>query len=160
MGGCVSKPEAQKLQSSYLTGLTNVISYAIEDGKLVLYAANKQRMGTDALSRGRAVRPGNNLGTMFYPSADAVDAVPVLPGAAITAWFDGGKLSGSAGCNDYTADYKRDDTELTFGPVAATKKMCAEPAGVMEQENAYLKMLAEVGAVPISLRARSNRPGG
>ena len=36
---------------------------------------------------------------------------------------------------------------MTFGPVAATKKMCAEPAGVMEQENAYLKLLAEVHAI-------------
>jgi len=145
-GGCVSKPEAQKLQSSYLTGLTNVISYAIEDGKLVLYAANKQRMGTMAPLEAVPFE-GTTWELMFYPSADAVDAVPVLPGAAITARFDGGKLTGNAGCNDYTADYKRDNTQLTFGPVVTTKKMCTEPAGVMEQENAYLKMLAEVGAI-------------
>jgi heat shock protein HslJ len=146
LGGCVAKPEAQKLQSSYLTGLTNVISYAIEDGKLVLYAANKQRMGTMA-PLDAVPFEGTTWDLMFYPSADAVDAVPVLPGAAITARFEGGKVTGNAGCNDYTADYKRDDTRLTFGPVAATEKMCAEPAGVMEQEDAYLKMLPEVGAI-------------
>jgi len=145
-GGCVSKPEAQKLQASYLTGLASVVSYAIEDGKLVLYAANQQRMGTMAPLEAVPFE-GTTWELMFYPSADAVDAVPVLPGAAITARFDGGKLTGNAGCNDYTAEYKRDDTQLTVGPVAATKKMCAEPAGVMEQENAYLKMLAEVGAI-------------
>jgi heat shock protein HslJ len=146
LGGCLSKPEAEKLQSSYLTGLTNVISYAIEDGKLVLYAANKQRMGTMAPLEAVPFE-GTTWELMFYPSADAVDAVPVLPGAAITARFGGGKLTGNAGCNDYTADYKRDSTQLTFGPVAATKKMCAEPAGVMEQENTYLKLLAEVGVI-------------
>ena len=146
LGGCIAKPEAQKLQSSYLTGLANVISYAIEDGKLVLYAANKQRMGTMAPLEAVPFE-GTTWDLMFYPSADAVDAVPVLPGAAITARFDGGKLTGNAGCNDYTADYKRDDTQLTFGPVTVTEKMCAEPAGVMEQEKAYLKMLAEVGAI-------------
>lgn len=145
-GGCVSKPEAQKLQASYLTGLASVVSYAIEDGKLVLYAANQQRMGTMAPLEAVPFE-GTTWELMFYSSADAVDAVPVLPGAAITARFDGGKLTGNAGCNDYTADYTRDNTQLTFGPVAATKKMCAEPAGVMEQENTYLKLLAEVGAI-------------
>ena len=154
LGGCIAKPEAQKLQSSYLTGLANVISYAIEDGKLVLYAANKQRMGT--MEPLEAVPfEGTTWELMFYPSADAVDAVPVLPGATITARFDGGKLTGNAGCNDYSADYKRDDTQLTFGAVTVTEKMCAEPAGVMEQEKAYLKTLAEV-ARSISLRARSS----
>jgi heat shock protein HslJ len=127
-------------------GLASVISYAIEDGKLVLYAANQQRMGTMAPLEAVPFE-GTTWELMFYPSTDAVDAVPVLPGAAVSARFDGGKLTGNAGCNDYTADYKRDNTQLTFGPVAATKKMCAEPAGVMEQENAYLKLLAEVGAI-------------
>ena len=146
LGGCVAKPEAQKLQSSYLTGLTNVISYAIEDGKLVLYAANQQRMGTMAPLEAVPFE-GTTWDLMFYPSADAVDAVPVLPGAAITAQFDGGKITGNAGCNDYSADYKRDDTRLTFGAVTVTEKMCVEPAGVMEQEDVYLKMLPEVGAI-------------
>ena len=146
LGGCVSKPDAAKWQASYLTALAAVANYAIEDGKLVLYAASKQRMGTMAPLKAVPLE-GTAWELMFYPSSDAVAAVPVIPGAAITARFDGGKLTGNAGCNDYTADYKRDNTQLTFGPVSATKKMCAEPAGVMEQETAYLEMLAEVGAI-------------
>jgi len=146
LGGCISKPEAEKMQASYLMGLASVISYAIEDGKLVLYAANQQRMGTMAPLEAVPFE-GTTWDLMFYPSADAVDAVPVLPGAAITARFDGGKLTGSAGCNNYSADYKRDDTQLTLGAVTVTEQMCAEPAGVMEQEKAYLGMLPKVGAI-------------
>ena len=146
LGGCVSKPEAQKMQSSYLAALANTVSYAVEEGKLVLFAAAQQRMMTMVPLKGVPFE-GTTWELMFYPSSDAVAAVPVLPGTTITARFDGGKLTGNAGCNDYTADYKRDNTQLTFGPVAATKKMCAEPAGVMEQENTYLGMLAEVGAI-------------
>jgi heat shock protein HslJ len=145
-GGCVSEPEAQKQQSSYFAGLASVVSYAIENGKLVLYAANQQRMGTMAPLEAVPFE-GPTWELIFYTSSEAVDAVPVLPGAKITARFDGEKLTGNAGCNDYTTGYQRDNTRLTFGPVAATKKMCAEPAGVMEQENAYLKMLAEIGAI-------------
>ena len=63
------------------------------------------------------------------------------------ARFDGGKLTGNAGCSDYNAEYAETATQLKVGPVAVTKKMCAAPEGVMEQENAYLKTLAEVGAI-------------
>ena len=75
LGGCIAKPEAEKLQSSYLTGLANVISYAIEDGKLVLYAANKQRMGTMAPLEAVPFE-GTTWELMFYPSADAVGRGP------------------------------------------------------------------------------------
>jgi heat shock protein HslJ len=146
LGGCVSKPEAQKMQSSYLTALANTVSYAVEEGKLVLFAAAQQRMMT-MVPLEAVPFEGTTWELMFYPSADAVDAVPVLPGAAITARFDGGKLTGNAGCNNYSADYKRDGTRLTLGAVTVTEQMCAEPAGVMEQEKAYLGMLAEVGAI-------------
>ena len=136
LGGCVSKPEAQKMQSSYLTALANG---SVMRSRTASWSCTPRSAthGDDGSPGGRALR-GNTWELMFYPSSDAVAAVPVLPGAAITARFDGGKLTGNAGCNDYTADYKRDNTQLTFGPVAATKKMCAEPAGVMEQENTYL----------------------
>ena len=37
---------------------------------------------------------------------DGNATVPVIPDTTITAFFDGqGTVSGSAGCNDYTASY-------------------------------------------------------
>ena len=75
LGGCVSKPEAQKMQSSYLTALANTVSYAVEDGKLVLFAAAQQRMMT-MVPLEAVPFEGTTWDLMFYPSADAVDAVP------------------------------------------------------------------------------------
>ena len=63
-------------------------------------------------------------------------------GTEITAVFaEDGTLSGSAGCNNYTAGYTVDGDAIQIGPAASTRKMCAEPEGVMEQEQEYLAAL-------------------
>ena len=66
----------------------------------------------------------------------------------ITAVFgpDGG-LSGSGGCNDYNATYAVSGDALTLGPVAATKKACADD--VMTEENAYFAALENVATFDI-----------
>ena len=38
---------------------------------------------------------------------------------------------------------------LTIGPAGATRKMCAAPQGIMEQEQAYLASLASVAGYRI-----------
>ncbi len=63
----------------------------------------------------------------------------LLGGSEISAEFgEGGTLSGLAGCNNYTATYTIDGDSIQIGPPASTRKMCAEPEGIMEQEAAYL----------------------
>ncbi len=62
----------------------------------------------------------------------------------VTAYFQGTKISGSAGCNNYNSTYARDGDKLTFSPAASTRKVCADPAGIMEQEEAVLTRLTEV----------------
>jgi heat shock protein HslJ len=68
--------------------------------------------------------------------------VSVLTGTQLTLDFGkDGRASGSAGCNRFTGTYKVAGSTVSIGPVAATRKMCLEPASVMEQEDAYLKAL-------------------
>jgi len=64
-----------------------------------------------------------------------------LDGAPIYIQFKDGELSGSAGCNTYNGGYTSDDKTLSVKNVVATRKVCAEPAGVMEQEETYLSLL-------------------
>jgi len=66
-----------------------------------------------------------------------------VPGTAVTMQFADGKVSGSTGCNSYSAGYKAGLRSLSIEkPVAATLKACA-PA-VASQERAFLSMLASV----------------
>jgi heat shock protein HslJ len=66
----------------------------------------------------------------------------VLPGTEITAIFDGtGTVSGSAGCNRYSASYSGALNNLAIGTPATTKMNCPSPPGTMSQESLYLTTL-------------------
>ena len=66
----------------------------------------------------------------------------VMAGTELTANFDAkGNLSGFGGCNEYSADVRATPPKISIGPVASTRKSCGTPAGVMDQETAYLAAL-------------------
>lgn len=68
--------------------------------------------------------------------------VPELPGSTVTARFhDDGTISGSAGCNTYSAQYTTKELSITLTETAVTEMFCTAP-GVMDQETAYLSDLA------------------
>jgi len=75
---------------------------------------------------------------------DQGETVPAIEGSAVTAEFSDDRVFGNAGCNDYGASYDSGGGALTVAPVGVTRQVCAEPAGVMEQELAFLGAL--VGA--------------
>lgn len=65
-----------------------------------------------------------------------------LPNTNVSAIFsDNGNVSGSAGCNRYFAAYSASGESIKIGPAGATRKMCAWPKGIMEQESAFLRAL-------------------
>ena len=60
-----------------------------------------------------------------------------------TALFANGEVSGTTGCNSFTASYEIiKGQQITIGPAMTTRKHCAEPDGIMEQEQQYLQALA------------------
>jgi heat shock protein HslJ len=74
--------------------------------------------------------------------------LPVPFGVEITATFQAGQVTGSAGCNQYRAAYQlAQDTAgiMRISQAATTLRACVDPPGVMEQEAAYLRALERVG---------------
>ena len=65
-----------------------------------------------------------------------------IAGKELTARFDSGsdKVSGSAGCNSYTASYTRSFNNLTVSGMQSTMMLCAA-AGIMQQESAFKNAL-------------------
>jgi heat shock protein HslJ len=85
--------------------------------------------------------------TSYNNGKDAL--VSVLNGTVISASFsEDGRLSGSAGCNNYTTTYELSDDQMSIGPAATTRKFCGE-TGVMEQETAYLQALEQIASYKI-----------
>ena len=68
--------------------------------------------------------------------------VPVLLGTNLTLSFaQDGTLNGSAGCNDYSATYTVNGSEISIKVDAVTYRFCTQPNGIMEQEEAFLATL-------------------
>ena len=86
--------------------------------------------------------------TNFNNGQQAV--VGVQEGTSLTVRFaEGGQVSGNAGCNNFTGAYTQENTTIKIGPLAVTQKMCAEPAGVMEQEAQFLKALESATVIQL-----------
>ncbi len=57
---------------------------------------------------------------------------------------DDGAVSGSGGCNGIAGMAEFSRTEIVFGPLAATRKLC--PPAIMDQEGKFLQALGEARA--------------
>ncbi|MGD8474294.1 MAG: META domain-containing protein, partial [Anaerolineae bacterium] len=87
--------------------------------------------------------------TLLWDSEEE-DVEPVLPDSTLTAAFDRtGKVNGSSGCNSYSASYLVSGSQLTMTPPTGTSMICNTPAGIMEQEAAFLALLPTVGGYTI-----------
>ncbi len=68
--------------------------------------------------------------------------VSVLLGTEITASFEtADHVTGRAGCNDYFALYEAADGKISVGSIGATRRLCSEPEGIMQQEEEYFAAL-------------------
>ena len=77
--------------------------------------------------------------------------VSVIIGTELTAAFGAdGIVTGSAGCNNYSAGYEVDDSNISIGLPISTMMACAEPEGIMEQEQEYLTALGTAATYQIT----------
>jgi heat shock protein HslJ len=71
-----------------------------------------------------------------------LDSQALIPGTAITLFFEAGKFYGSAGCNNYSGKYATaPGGGFSLSEIEKNVMLCIEPAGVMEQEDQYLTAL-------------------
>jgi heat shock protein HslJ len=137
---CLSPADA--VERAYLAALTRVARWRSDDTELVLLDDD----GAELL-RYRGATPVGDWEATAFLSGNALSS-PLL-GTKITARFaDDGTLTGSAGCNTYRTTYTTDRGGIEISPPSATRKTCAGPEGVMEQEAAYL------AALPTSVQYR------
>jgi len=128
--------------SAFTAALAQVRSYRIAAGQLILLSADDALLAN--LKRQDQVLAGTAWQvTAINNGREAV--VGVLAETILTIKFSAdGKISGSAGCNNYVANYTLTAAALEIGPAAVTRKMCSNPWTVMEQEQQFLKALETV----------------
>lgn len=70
------------------------------------------------------------------------ETVRALASTVPLVTFDNdGRVSGTVGCNHFSADYTLSGNRLSIGPAVSTLMYCASPAGVMDQEARVLALL-------------------
>ncbi|UCC63551.1 MAG: META domain-containing protein [Anaerolineae bacterium] len=127
-------------------------------GRLEILTARGEVLVFEPLPEGaNASLEGTAWALLAFFEERAVEGMPaplpmpadLLPDTEITATFEGGAMSGSAGCNTYRAAYTLSVPALDLGAAAATEMACGGPAGVMEQEQRYLRVLENVTTLRI-----------
>lgn len=141
---CLEPEGIMDQESAYLSALQQVVGYRVSAEKLNLLDAS----GGILMEFEKVVPPppasleGSDWLLETFINGDSASSL--LAGTEITARLDNGKISGLAGCNSFFAEYTLNGASLSFGPAAATKMFCNDPAGVMDQEAAFLTTLGKV----------------
>lgn len=145
-----SGPGVMEQESTYLGLLSRAA--ALTTGRDSLAFSDAE--GTIILTYSRIVPPapeplaGTDWRLDSLYSGDAVASV--ISGTAVTALFDdGGRVSGSAGCNRYAGSYTVSGNSLVISSVSSTKMNCHGP-GVMQQEDAFLAALQKAKGYSIT----------
>lgn len=132
-------PPVMEQEQAYLDLLKQVNTYHIDDQTLVLLDQAQQpvlkyRVQQSAEleeTKWRATGINNGQGGVVSSANTELS----------TAQFLDGKLTGNAGCNQYSAGYTREDDKISIGPVMTTRKHCQESADIMQQEQEYLQAI-------------------
>jgi heat shock protein HslJ len=143
-------------ETAFFGALDATASFRTVDGDLHLEDADG---GTVAVLA-PAERPTGLAGSWTVTSYNngAGGAVSVIEGTELTVVFgEDGTVSGSSGCNTYTGGYVVEGDTVSIGALASTRKACADPEGVMDQETQFLAALQSAatwsqGAGTVDLR--------
>lgn len=138
--------DVMKQAEAFTAALAAAKSYRVHDGRLELLAADGSVLAV------LAAQPQSLVGTSWRATGINTGrgaVASLVADSSVTMSFAAdGKVSGSGGCNNYSAGYRSDGNKLSFTPAAATRRMCALP-GVMEQEQAFFKALETVATMRI-----------
>ena len=106
-------------------------------------------LGGCMLSRAATMeRPGTS-----WVLVDLDGSEPVEGAVPASEFGDEDTVSGNASCNQYSGPVTIDGSELSFGPLAMTRMMCADPAAA-EQETAFTTALEAVESYTVDAEGR------
>jgi heat shock protein HslJ len=143
-------PSVMAIEQAFLADLEGAANVVVEgeSGSLVVRDGEGHVTLTFTMEKPREFS-GSSWTLASYNNGTG-GVVPVLEGTRVNITFErDGKLAGLAGCNSYWGTYSAEGNKLSIGSVDSTEQSCAEPAGVMGQEEAYLKGLRDAATFKI-----------
>lgn len=145
MMACPEQTMAQ--EQAYLSALGSSATFETSDDQLQIANTKGEVVLTYAADQPPSLT-GTDWQLLSYNNGKG-GLVSSLATELITATFGDDKVTGFSGCNNYHASYEVDGNNIVIGPAAATRKMCAEPENVMEDEAGYLQALERASTFEI-----------
>jgi heat shock protein HslJ len=125
---------------AFRSALESARRFRIVDGRLELLSSDGATLAVMAAQSNSLV----GVWEVIAVNNGRQAVVGVLDEAPLDMTFGkDGTVTGSAGCNRFTAGFTAAGTAFRFGPAATTRRICPGD-GVMEQEQAFLNALASV----------------
>jgi heat shock protein HslJ len=148
---CTEPVGLMQQESRFVKLLVTVSSYRVEEDRLdLLGPSGRELMTFERMEQPRKHPLLNTTWALDYISAGGNAVASPIEGTEITAVFAGdGTVSGSAGCNAYSAVFQVNETHLTMERIISTKTSCTEPEGIMKQEGRYLNLTGTVAGYRI-----------
>jgi heat shock protein HslJ len=140
-------PPIMEQADAFRQALASATTYSIAGSTLILIDGNGTVVAT-FMAQDQALA-GTAWQVVNYNNGQG-GVVTLINGTQITATFGAdGRIVGSAGCNQYNAAYTTSGGTITVGAPASTRRFCAAPDGVMEQEGRYLTALQSAATYSI-----------
>jgi heat shock protein HslJ len=134
-------------ETAYLGALPTAATYEIQGDELVLWDDGGDAVLTYAVEKQGLA--GTSWQVISYNNGKG-GVVSVILDTEITANFgEDGQVTGSGGCNNYFGPYETQGDNISMGPFGATRMMCSEPEGLMDQESQYLAALESAATYKI-----------
>ena len=127
-------------EQRYLQALSSITHYKIEQKQLTLL--NKDQQAILIFDYDPPVALENTKWQATGVNTDRGGVVSNKYTPLITAEFNNGKVSGNAGCNRFSSSYEINEKQLTFGPIATTKKYCTDE-GIYVLEKQFLQAMEQ-----------------
>ncbi len=142
-------PEVAQQESEYLSALISSRTFKIENEQAIMTDANGNVVLTFSLLKPAPLTSTNWTVLRYNNGRGGVTSV--IRDTEITALFaTDGQLTGSGGCNNYSATYEVNGNDITIQPeMAMTMMACPEPQGVEQQEREYLGAIAQAASFSI-----------
>jgi heat shock protein HslJ len=78
-----------------------------------------------------------------------INGQPAQDGTNVTAKFENGEVSGSAGCNSYGGKYSASGSKVSMKDLVSTMMAC-DGQGVMDQESAFLQAMGQAASYTVN----------
>jgi heat shock protein HslJ len=132
---CGSPPGIMQQEMAYPAALRRVAQVDVTPHALTL----RDRTGGLLLSyvpQPQTPLEGTRWAARYYN--DGHSMVPLITGTTMTARLSKGRLTGSAGCHQYTALYTLNGNAIRIDSVISTRLACLTAPGALKQEADYL----------------------